>query len=97
MHAPVIWVDESAVQIARIEADVTSDIAFGGGIIGKVYRGGHFVVEQAEVAPGIWLPTLYIYNVGGRKFLFWIRYARAHRGHSVPPSRPSRRSHCHRS
>ena len=28
------------------------------------------MIEQSEVAPGIWLPTLYTYDVDGRKFLF---------------------------
>jgi hypothetical protein len=27
-------------------------------------------MEQSEVAPGVWLPTLYTYDVDGRKFLF---------------------------
>jgi hypothetical protein len=66
----VLWVDESQAQVARLEADITSDITFGGGIIGKIYHGGHFVMEQSEVAPGVWLPTLYTYDVDGRKFLF---------------------------
>jgi hypothetical protein len=66
----VLWVDESQMQMARLEADIASDITFGGGIVGKVYRGGHFVMEQSEVAPGVWLPTLYTYDVDGRKFLF---------------------------
>ena len=69
VHA-VLWVDESQAQIARLEGDIASDITVGGGIIGKVYHGGHFVMEQSEVAPGVWLPTLYTYDVDGRKFLF---------------------------
>lgn len=69
VHA-VIWVDESQGQFARLEGDIASDITFGGGIVGKVYHGGHFVMEQSEVAPGVWLPTLYTYDVDGRKFLF---------------------------
>jgi hypothetical protein len=68
-HA-TLWLDESQAQFARIEGDITSDINFAGGIAGKVYRGGHFVLEQSEVAPGVWLPTLYTYDVDGRKFLF---------------------------
>ena len=56
--------------MARLEGDITSDITFGGGIVGKVYHGGHFVMEQSEVAPGLWFPTLYTYDVDGRKFLF---------------------------
>lgn len=68
-HA-TLWVDESQAQFARLEGDITSDISFGAGIAGKIYRGGHFVLEQSEVAPGVWLPTLYTYDVDGRKFLF---------------------------
>lgn len=69
VHA-VLWVDESEGQFARLEGDITSDITFGGGIVGKVYQGGHFTMEQSEVAPGVWLPTLYTYDVDGRKFVF---------------------------
>ena len=65
-----LWIDESAAQVVRIEAEVFSDISFVGGIAGKVYRGSRFTMEQAEIAPGVWLPTLYDYNLGGRKFLF---------------------------
>jgi hypothetical protein len=66
----VAWVDESAEQVVRIEAEIMKDISVGGGIIGKVYRGGKFVLEQSEVAPGVWLPTLYQFDVDGRKFIF---------------------------
>ena len=69
VHA-VLWVDEAQAQFARLEGDVASDIPFAGGIAGKVYRGGHVVMEQEEVAPGVWLPTVYTYDVDGRKFLF---------------------------
>jgi hypothetical protein len=69
VHA-TIWLDESQAQFARLEGDITSDISFVGGIAGKIYHGGHFVIEQSEVAPGVWLPTLYTYDVDGRKFLF---------------------------
>jgi hypothetical protein len=69
IHA-VMWIDESKAQFSRIEGDITSDITFGGGIVGKVYHGGHFVMEQSEVEPGVWLPTMYTYDVDGRKFMF---------------------------
>jgi hypothetical protein len=69
VHA-TLWVDETQGQFARLEADITSDISFGAGIAGKIYRGGHFVMEQSEVSPGVWFPTLYTYDVDGRKFLF---------------------------
>ena len=65
-----LWIDESDAQTARLEADIVDDVSFGGGIFGKIYRGGRFVMEQAEIEPGVWLPTLFDYNVDGRKFLF---------------------------
>lgn len=65
-----VWVDEAAAQVARVKAEIISDISFGGGILGKVYRGGRFEMEQVEVAPGVWLPTRYEYDFAGRKFLF---------------------------
>ena len=64
------WVDEASGHLARLEAEIVRDIPFGGGIVAKVYRGGRFALEQAEVAPGVWLPTRYEYDFAGRKFLF---------------------------
>ena len=65
-----IWVDRNAVQILRAEAHIVRDVSFGGGILGKLYHGGVFYLEQAEVAPGVWLPKLYQYDYTARKFLF---------------------------
>jgi hypothetical protein len=64
------WVDRDSDQLVRGEAHIMRDIWFGGGILGKVYRGGVFSMEQGEVAPGIWEPTRYQYDFGGRKFFF---------------------------
>jgi hypothetical protein len=65
-----IWVDRDTDELVRGEAHVLSDISFGGGLLGKLYRGGFVSMEQAEVAPGIWLPTRTEYQFAGRKFLF---------------------------
>jgi hypothetical protein len=69
VHA-TLWVDEAQAQFARLEAEIATDITFGGGLAGKVYHGGRVMMVQEEVAPGIWLPTLYDYDLDGRKFLF---------------------------
>lgn len=66
-----IWVDHSANQLVRAEARITSDIYVGGGVLGKLNKGGTFVIEQAEVSPGVWLPTRYQFDFSGREFLFW--------------------------
>ncbi|MFZ0818852.1 MAG: hypothetical protein WAM91_02200 [Candidatus Acidiferrales bacterium] len=71
LHASAtLWVDEATSHVARIDAELTSDYGIGGGIIGKVYRGSHMTIEQTEVAPGVWLPSVYEYNLTGRKFVF---------------------------
>ena len=73
-----------------MEADITSDINFGAGIIGKVNRGGHFVMEQSEIAPGVWFPRLSTYDLDGRKFLFGFeiheRTELAQYRHVAPPA-----------
>jgi hypothetical protein len=67
-----IWVDRAGLQLARAEAHVTKDLSIGGGILGKLYKGGVFSFEQSEVAPGIWLPTRYKFDYSARKFLFIV-------------------------
>jgi hypothetical protein len=65
-----IWIDEASGQLARGNAEIIKDISFGGGILGKIYRGGRLDMQQAEIAPGVWFPTRYQYDFVGRKFLF---------------------------
>lgn len=65
-----VWVDPETNELVYGEARVVSDVSFGAGILGKLYRGGFVKMKQAEVAPGIWEPTRYQYDFSGRKFLF---------------------------
>ena len=65
-----VWVDHNANQVVHAEAYCNRDISVGGGILGKLYRGGVFSFDQVPVAPGIWLPARYQYDFTGRKFLF---------------------------
>ncbi len=65
-----LWVDRAANQIVHAEARVTSDVGFGAGVLGKLYRGSVVGLDQMEIAPGVWLPTRYQYDYAGRKFLF---------------------------
>jgi hypothetical protein len=67
-----IWVDRATVQLARAEAHVTKDLSIGGGILGKLYKGGVFSFEQSEVAPGLWLPARYQFDYSARKFVFMV-------------------------
>jgi hypothetical protein len=66
----VAWVDEATSQLVHFEAELLGDVTLWGGIVAKVNKGGRFVMDRAEVLPGVWLPVLYQYDFDGRKFLF---------------------------
>lgn len=69
-----LWIDEAAEQLARLEAEIYRDISVGGGILGKIYRGGRYTLEQREVAKGVWLPVGYQADFTGRKFVFGFQF-----------------------
>jgi hypothetical protein len=64
------WVDESSGQVMRLEAELRRDVSFIGGIVAKIYKGSRLELEQAEVAPGTWLPTRHFFDINFRRFLF---------------------------
>lgn len=65
-----LWVDHDSDQIVRAEAHIIRDISIGAGLFGKLYRGGVLTLEQAEAAPGVWVPVRRQYDFSGRKFVF---------------------------
>ena len=67
-----IWVDRNEIQLVRAEAHVASDLSIGAGILGKLYKGGAFSMEQVEVEPGIWQPMHYRFDYSARKFVIVV-------------------------
>jgi hypothetical protein len=65
-----VWMDVKSEQMVRVDAEIVRDISFGGGVLAKIYRGGHFSLEQIEVAPGVWFPRRYQLDYTGRKLFF---------------------------
>jgi hypothetical protein len=62
-----VWIDDATEQLARVEGEVTEDISIGL-FLAKVYKGSHFMQENYELAPGLWLPSFSQYDFDGRKF-----------------------------
>lgn len=62
-----VWVDAQTGGVLQLDAELVRDLLFGGGLLGKIDRGGRVHIEQAQIAPGIWLPKLTRYDVEGRK------------------------------
>jgi hypothetical protein len=61
-----VWIDETAGELARVEGEVTEAVPFGL-LLGKIYKGSHFMQERYEVQPGMWQPTFSQYDFDGRK------------------------------
>jgi hypothetical protein len=67
--AGVVWIDEKAHDVARLEAYFVGDFRFGGGIIANLQKGTSFTFEQAFVNNEVWLPTYEEAHLGVRVLL----------------------------
>ncbi|HVB99412.1 MAG TPA: hypothetical protein VNJ12_08820 [Candidatus Dormibacteraeota bacterium] len=61
-----VWIDERAAQLVRGRAEIISPISIVGGILAQIYPGGWFEIEQAEAAPGLWVPRRIEFSIRGR-------------------------------
>jgi hypothetical protein len=50
----ILLIDEQPKRIAKIDGTLAKNVGFGWGILGHLDRGGHFLVEQADVGGGHW-------------------------------------------
>jgi len=53
----VMWVDEQAREIARLEGHFAESAKVGGGLLGSVHKGSNFVFEQQKINGEVWLPS----------------------------------------
>ena len=67
--AGVVWIDEKAHDVARLEAYFTGDMKIAGGLLANLEKGTSFVFEQAFVNNEVWLPTYMEAHVGVRFLL----------------------------
>ena len=67
--AGVIWVDEKAHDVVRLEAYFLNDVRFAGGVVANLQKGTSFIFEQAFLNNEVWLPTYEEAHVGLRVFL----------------------------
>lgn len=63
-------IDAGVDRLVRVEATLVRDVDFGWGIFGRLYRGGHFIVEQQAVGQARWAITTLDLQFDGRIFLF---------------------------
>jgi hypothetical protein len=49
-----MWVDPAQERVTRLEGHLQRDVDFGWGILGRLYKGGWIVIDQADVADHQW-------------------------------------------
>ena len=67
--AGVVWIDEKAKDVVRLEAYFVGDVHIAGGVLANVQKGTSFVFEQAYINNEVWLPTYVEAHVGVRFLL----------------------------
>jgi hypothetical protein len=71
--AGVIWIDEQARDVARLEAHFDANVRIGGGVVASLDKGSSFVFEQARVNNEVWLPTYDEVHLGGRFLVLKVK------------------------
>lgn len=67
--AGVVWIDEKAKDVVRLEAYFVGDVHIAGGVLANVQKGTSFTFEQAYINNEVWLPTYVEGHVGVRFLL----------------------------
>ncbi len=65
-----IVVNKAQNRIQTIKGELTDDVKFGWGLLGKMDRGGTFDVERRELTPKVWQITESHVHIGGHALLF---------------------------
>jgi hypothetical protein len=65
-----MWIDPEQKQLARIDGELTSEVKFAGGLLGRLDQGGVFSVRFRQVDSGQWLMAALQVNMSGKALLF---------------------------
>jgi hypothetical protein len=49
-----LWIDLKQERVAKLNGQLQQDVDFGWGILGRLYKGGTIVLDQADVGDGQW-------------------------------------------
>jgi hypothetical protein len=53
----VVWIDEEARDVARLEARFSETAKIGGGLLASLDKGTNLVIEQTKINGEVWLPS----------------------------------------
>ncbi len=63
-------IDRNAMRIAKIDGTLFKDVDFGWGILGRLYKGGKFIIAQRDVGGGQWEEVQETLQFNGRILFF---------------------------
>lgn len=64
-----LWIDQREERIVKLDSHLISDVNFGWGILGRLYKGGSILVEQKDVGEGHWEGTHMKLNLHGKALM----------------------------
>ncbi|MEK6405691.1 MAG: hypothetical protein AABN34_01870 [Acidobacteriota bacterium] len=67
--AGTIWVDETAQQVARLEARLTGSYKLGGGVLASIGASTAFSYDQEKIDDEVWMPSSMEANISARVLL----------------------------
>jgi hypothetical protein len=67
--AGVVWIDEKAKDVVRLEGYFLGDVHIAGGVLANLQKGTSFTFEQAFINNEVWLPTYVEAHIGVRVLL----------------------------
>jgi hypothetical protein len=69
----VLWVDEQARDVARLEARFNDNVKIGGGLLASLSKGSNLVLEQTMVNNEVWLPSYSEVHAAARVVFFKVK------------------------
>jgi hypothetical protein len=66
----VIWIDENAKEVVRLEARTNDNFKIGAGLVVSLQKGMYFAFEQEFIRGEVWLPSYAEIHLSARAFLF---------------------------
>jgi hypothetical protein len=66
----VVWVDEDAREVVKVDAATTDDLSFGYGLIARLGEGTTVAMTRQQVAGDLWMPVSLRFKGEGRALVF---------------------------
>jgi hypothetical protein len=67
-----LWVNAAYKRLVRLDGRLNQDVSFGFGILGRLYHGGWFSLQRAQVSSTDWKTERFELHMNGRAILFKI-------------------------